>query len=151
MAKFDESKVINALHTDRAEIGKKYYFSDSIGSLKFYVENEERSAIGILEKAHIEIVPYPFLEKKRNAVYSLIYPCEEPEKKYVPFTWEDRNILRGKWIKNKNYNREYFIESIAKDAENLVVYTSNAELGSNDLLTYYTFLDGTPCGKEVEV
>lgn len=34
MAVFDESKVINALHKDKAEIGKKYWVSDNIVDLK---------------------------------------------------------------------------------------------------------------------
>lgn len=32
--KFDESNVINAMHTDRAVIGSKGYFSDDIVDLK---------------------------------------------------------------------------------------------------------------------
>lgn len=41
MAEFDESKVINALHTDKAVIGKKYWFADDLISLKEIVEGNE--------------------------------------------------------------------------------------------------------------
>src|SRR5690606_5521425 len=26
----------------------------------------------------------------------------KPEPKYVPFTWEDRDLIRGKWLKTKD-------------------------------------------------
>lgn len=43
MAKFDESKVINTLHMEEAEIGKTYWFSDTLLGLKFLVEHERHA------------------------------------------------------------------------------------------------------------
>ena len=40
MAQFDESKVINVLHPEKAKVGKKYWYSDSIMFLKEYVEQD---------------------------------------------------------------------------------------------------------------
>ena len=37
MAQFYESKVINALHLEKAEVGRKYWVSESIYNLKKYV------------------------------------------------------------------------------------------------------------------
>lgn len=34
MAQFDESKIISPLHTEKAEVGKKYWFSDYLSFLK---------------------------------------------------------------------------------------------------------------------
>lgn len=79
MAVFDESKVINSLHTDRAEVGKKYYFSDSFYSLKQHVEREEADSIGILDYLAANI---PF-NKKDGSSWELIYPYEEPPKKLM--------------------------------------------------------------------
>ena len=46
MAQFDESKVINTLHPEKAEIGKKYWYADNIASLKYYVERDFRDRLG---------------------------------------------------------------------------------------------------------
>lgn len=80
MAKFDESKVINALHVDKAEIGKKYYFSDSYYRLKKYVERDETDSIEILDDVAGEDIPF---SKKDGSHWELIYPYEEPPKKLM--------------------------------------------------------------------
>lgn len=41
MAKFEERKVINALHPEKAEVGKKYWCSDELLYLKEEVEKEK--------------------------------------------------------------------------------------------------------------
>lgn len=48
MAQFDESKVINVLHSEKAEIGKKYYHSDKLLNLKRYVEENDTYCMGEL-------------------------------------------------------------------------------------------------------
>lgn len=52
MAKFDESKVINALHFEKAEVGKKYWYSDSLKILKRYVE--QNNTAWVEELSHVE-------------------------------------------------------------------------------------------------
>lgn len=76
MAQFDESKVINALHTDKAEVGKKYWYSDNIANLKTYVE-------GGLEKPSVlaEIGKGLFILRHNTCGFYLLYPYEEPSKK----------------------------------------------------------------------
>lgn len=41
MAKFEESKVINALHPEKAEIGKRYWFSNDLIVLKKVVQDTD--------------------------------------------------------------------------------------------------------------
>lgn len=48
MAVFDESKVINTLHSDKAEVGKRYYYSDYISVLKQRVEHDDNLSISEL-------------------------------------------------------------------------------------------------------
>lgn len=75
----------------------------------------------------------------------------KPEKKLVPFTWEDRDLLRGKWcIKHNDIvngkTKEYAITCIT----DIEVYFGASKYSYSDFMRYFTFLDGSPCGKEVE-
>jgi len=58
---------------------------------------------------------------------------------YIPFTFEDADILRGQWFKSKSTKSEYQITEVHKDGINLMPFKVFFKL--------YTFLDGTPCGK----
>lgn len=67
----------------------------------------------------------------------------KPEVKVKPYTWDDREILRDKWIKDKKGVQEYRIDNF--------VNTPNSEFKINGisaeyLLSHFTFLDGSPCG-----
>lgn len=83
MAEFDESKVINSLHTGRAIVGEKYWFSDHITLLKDIVvgcDNKGPMRLAIVSEA--PSCPLPF--KAENGVpYALLYPYEEPPKKLM--------------------------------------------------------------------
>ena len=85
-------------------------------------------------------------------------PCiirkKETEKKYVPFDLskeEDRTKLRGAWIKEKDGNyREYQIISLSSE----IIYCGPIrDFGffPISLLEAFEFVDGSPCGKLVEV
>lgn len=77
MAKFEEEKVINALHPEKAEVGKKYWYSDSITWLKRKVEdNEPYSTLKNFESPYFEVADSEGLLSK----YFLLYPYEEPPK-----------------------------------------------------------------------
>lgn len=78
MAKFDESKVINCLHTDKAEIGKEYYFSDSLYGLKEHIEDEDAYYTGMLTGNIDDGLPFQI---DNDHYWQLIYPYEEPPKK----------------------------------------------------------------------
>ena len=77
MAQFDESKVINTLHPEKAEVGKKYWYADNIASLKWEVEQDCRDSVGRLEDIYTEGGLFEI-----GAVrWYLLYPYEEPPKK----------------------------------------------------------------------
>ena len=75
----------------------------------------------------------------------------KPESKYVPFTYEDRELFRGKWIKNKQSGDELLIVVI--NSNNSVSGFTNqiSTVPLKDGFMYWCFLDGTPFGKLVEV
>ena len=71
----------------------------------------------------------------------------KPEKKLVPFTFDDRELFMGKWIVDKEDNCYCsMIITIELDSISLNYNSFTYE----ELLEKFTFLDGSPCGKEVE-
>ena len=62
---------------------------------------------------------------------------EEP--KYIPFTFEDRDELRGKWVRRKSTGVETIIYYIDKGHMNGCTWEQTLEK--------FEFLDGTPFGK----
>mgnify|MGYP007068354462 CR=1 FL=1 len=70
----------------------------------------------------------------------------KPEKTLVPFTFEDKKILEGKWIKHKNYQSCFKIIGVCPDK----IMFFGGEISYSTLLESCEFEDGTPCGKYVE-
>ena len=89
-----------------------------------------------------------------------LYPyfvLKKVKQKYVPFDLrnpEVRKSLRGRWIKNKNNNFELCITFFTH--QGYVGNTIPADvymvsgIDADELLQYWVFEDGTPCGKLVE-
>ena len=70
----------------------------------------------------------------------------KPKPKYVPFTWEDREQLRGRWIGDSSGEQEYSIDDFLNDNGVLYICGHPAEYFLN-----WRFLDtGEPAGRRVE-
>lgn len=59
--------------------------------------------------------------------------------KYIPFTFEDRDELRGKWVRHKESHNEFMIYLIGENHVNGHSWEESLE--------EFEFLDGTPFGK----
>lgn len=70
----------------------------------------------------------------------------KPEPKYVPFSFEDANDLMGKVIKKMDGTHVQKIVQLNRD----YVFAGVGIMDYEWLLKYYTFLDGTPCGKKAQ-
>lgn len=69
------------------------------------------------------------------------------EDNYEPFTFQEREFLRNKWIKHNEFKEEeYFIYTINRDG---VLIRDNVHVDYDKLLRDYKFLDGTKCGKKI--
>lgn len=156
MAQFDESKIINALHTDKAEIGKKYWVADELLDLKEVVEKEQMCfELKDIREGYL----YPFIGEFINSTseteFQFIYPFEEP--KYRPYVDTEEMIndfcersgaKRSKmgepfiWVKDGDC--KLLILSIEKDC----VWTVNCRWSMEELLDTFTYCDGTPIGKK---
>ncbi len=65
---------------------------------------------------------------------------------YVPYTWDDREELRGRWYRKKGDNVEVLVTHLTKqDSTNVSINSWS----SDAFLLCCEWLDGTPCGKKV--
>ena len=145
-------------------IGKEVYFDDvPIYCIKWANEDYE---VGILKGVRKDN-PAPFFVKTSSGCV-LNYPCiipkkEGPKSKYVPFEskeefieafhyhdnseyseTEDILLNYGMWLK---LNELYVLVTCISDE---YIKTFESCYFWNELLENFEFLDGSPCGKEVE-
>lgn len=81
MAKFEEEKVINSLHPEKAVIGKMYFHSDQLKDLKDDVENDgHREKLAEIDTDFNE----PFV-MELGASFQFLYPYEEPLKQRMTY------------------------------------------------------------------
>ena len=83
------------------------------------------------------IVPDPFWTRHCS------YRVKQPPK-LVPLTFEDRDLLRGKYLISKKENET---EAIVSTIKSDYVVIRGANTSYYELMERYTFLDGSPCGK----
>lgn len=132
----------------RIELGKEYYFGDKPKEL-LKIAREDNSADVLFEVRKDSDEPFAFA----SLGYSCIIRKKEPEKKYVPFDLSDKKVrdeLRGKWIIPKGHS-----DSIEKQitlfgtqmTEYGKIWCVETDITPDKLLTSWTFIDGTPCGK----
>lgn len=129
----------------KGAIGKEVYYGD-IPSLVLDDANNNWQPMKLLGIKRSNC--FPFAVNSLSDLYCFhccIIIKKEPKVKYVPFDLskkEDRGFLRGKWIRHKMTGDEYQITVLSN---NLAISCTG-----NELLKYYTFLDGSPVGKKVE-
>jgi hypothetical protein len=67
---------------------------------------------------------------------------------YVPYTWDDREELRGKWFRRKDKELSEF-ERFASFFSLIDGHFYINFIRSDELLNECEWLDGSPCGKKV--
>ncbi len=135
----------------KGAIGKEVYYDDKpILAVQYANQNVKTGTLIRLNKKGEQ---FPFCVQRREVEDKFNYVCiiikKEPEVKYVPFDLskkEVRDTLRVKWVKHSNTGNEYQITQFSCRNN---VWTAIANTGE-ELLKYFTFLDGTPVGKKVE-
>lgn len=118
----------------------------------------ETSAIDVLKQANENDIPNILMAIHKDVAfpfqgimfrYPFVILKKEPEVKYVPFDLskkEDRDFLRGKWVKKKDTENEYQLTLFTHKGYS---WRALANTGQ-EFYDYFTFLDGTPVGKKVE-
>jgi hypothetical protein len=93
-----------------------------------------------------------FTEDGRNLIGDPIVLSQTPipeivnvplEEEYVPFTFEDRELLRGQWVRGKLSKEEFMIIYIG----HLKVEVNGNYYTYQHLFEVFEFIDGKPCGK----
>ena len=146
---FDITKVRFKGYLQGLKEGCVGYVADTLSALYDYVVHYNsiyyKHILKIMESSE-----HPFV-CGRNFVYNYFYLVKEPEeKKYRPFTWEEREQLRGKWVKWSILDKgekEFQITSIQLLGNG--AFRLNDGITPEDLLENAQFLDGSPCGVEI--
>ena len=139
-------------------IGKKCYMYDSPTMLLKMANSND----GARTLESIDESDYPFNDKEFGSEWTCIIVKKEEPKKYVPFEngqeffnsylsvesrleKEDYFLSNhGIWLKDKTSKAYYMVTKIWDIGDD------SDEISWKELLEYYTFLDGSPCGKEVK-
>ena len=144
-------------------IGKKCYMYDSPTMLLKMANSND----GARTLESIDESDYPFNDKEFGSEWTcIIVKKEEPKPEYIPFQ-DGREFFNSYLsVESRLEKEDYFLSNHGiwlMDCENgdyfLVteIWGDGVVLGSNqttthwdDLLEEFIFLDGSPCGKEVE-
>ena len=144
--KFDKSKVcVAGLH--EVKEGTKGWFSDSVDELDYKVtrNNVTRTHNGCLAKMKGQ--RDCLYVDELNTVWRFFYPA--PEKQYRPFeTMEEAKVMKGKWIRSKDYTEFFMAINIIVDALSglLLINGHTTESLCNEFVIDET---GEPVGVEV--
>lgn len=170
MAEYTYEDIIMDPNDPRLEgaIGKECYFAD-YPKLLFEDARSNNSLICSYRLREIrKNAKYPFIDRDGHSWILIIIKKEEPKPKpkYIPFENvtefldahrsapgclnEEASYLskNGIWLKGKASKAYYMVTKIL-DIGVLLVDDSD-EITWEELLEYYTFLDDSPCGKEVK-
>ena len=168
MAKYTYSNIIiNPIQKGiESLIGKEVYFHNNPSLCLENANEKSTSNLGILvEIFKNSIVPFRIEQKCGTCAHTCAHACiiktKEKPKRYVPFESENEffnsylNVEsrlekedyllsnHGIWLKCKASKAYYMVTKICD-------IDDSDEISWEELLEYYTFLDGSPCGKEVE-
>ena len=133
-------------------IWKKGWFFDDLITVDLQELTADDSKKGILGAIHMDGNDGFF--EKTNELHQYFYflPDKNAEPEYVPFDLdkkEDRNALRGKWVKSKDpdYFYEYQITKFDRSDDEIFINFNVRRSSGTGLLEDFVFLDGTPVGK----
>ena len=148
-------------------IGKECYFSDYPKKLLDGARNNSSEYLDCLTNI-IKQGVCPFVDKKGYGRTLIIIKKEEPKPKYVPFETLDEFIESykkaeeridcsniegyiasyGMWLRFNNDDVLCAVTEIWTDG--VFLGHDHMKIKWEELFNFYNFLDGTPCGKEVE-
>lgn len=152
--KATKQEVLNAPNYDGTATNKDFLFEEGDWIINRaaketeVVKFNELTFFSFIGGNHKEIHKYKWYYATKEEIFnsSNIKIEKEKPKEYIPFTWEDREQLRGKWIKHKKFEDEELIISLTANEDDWLVKHDTILNGEN-LLNNYLFLDGSPCGK----
>lgn len=158
---FDLSRVYTAANANKLKKGDNVFFSNTMGDLKYVVEESDNYYRGNINNINNEDAEYRFQIEGKTA-YSLAYLVKSTKKKklrpyrdiyefteaYIRKTSILRvaNTIPMIWLKDNKSNIIRCITSL--NYNNGSVTTDGGVYFLDDLFNDFTFLDGTLCGVE---
>jgi hypothetical protein len=157
---FDKSKVYTALNADEVIVGSKGFFGDSILQLE---DNMQIEKIHTVRKIWDDDKYFRF-QTEEGACYSIFYLVEEPKYRAYKNTdemiedYKERTRAYGATpFECPMFNLPIWVKAKERTAKSLIyvfyprsVYVGDEEeMPLDKLFEYYTYLDGSPCGKKI--
>ena len=152
---YTENDIITDVSDPRLKdaIGKTVYVAHKLyGSVVDNANNNDSAYKGVLVNLGYD-PSHPFEAHTEFGFHwdrIILSKNQPPRKKYVPFDLskeEDRNCLKGKWLKRTDTGDEDLIISFSEDS---TFIAPDQYWDAEKLLALYVFEDGSPCGKLVE-
>ena len=164
MAEYTYEDIIIDPNSEEAKnaVGKICYFSNSPRNIlsDIYRKSAVEGILTNMDDGYFEVDNEGYWD-------CIIVKKEEPKPKYVPFEskeefieafhyhdnanyseTEDILMNYGMWLKDKNSHEIFLVTGVFNQSIHICDFDSDESWG--ELLNEFTFLDGTPCGKEVE-
>jgi hypothetical protein len=123
----------------KMEVGKKYERNGEVVEVKF-IDNTG-TAWGINLRRGARSINRQYFDEWTE------YTEPKPPR-YIPYTWEDREQLRGRWYRLKENNSEHMVRDVRIDSCDADVMCINGMTVSY-FIEECEWIDGTPCGKVV--
>lgn len=142
--KFDKTRVYTASNADEVKVGSKGYFADNISELKSKISEGDEPLT--LAEIYGEEAATRFATLSAS-VYFLFYLVEAPKEKiYRPY--KDTAEIPNGTILNVVVANDGTRLLITAVEDKRVYLGPQGWVDMFDLYNYYTWLNGTPCGKE---
>ena len=143
-------------------VGKICYFSNSPRNIlsDIYCNSAVEGILTNMDDGYFEVDNEGYWD-------CIILKKEEPKPQYVPFKskeefieayhyhdnakyseTEDILLNYGMWLKDKNSHEIFLVTGVFNQSIHICDFDSDESWG--ELLNEFTFIDGSPCGKEVE-
>lgn len=169
MAEYTYEDIIMDPEDPRLEgaIGKKCYFADYPKLLLEDARSNSSICCSYRLREIRKNAKYPFVDKDGHSWTLIIIKNEEPKPKYVPFETLDEFIESykkaeeridcsniegyiascGMWLRFNNDNVICAVTEIWADG--VFLGHDHMKIKWEELFNFYTFMDDSPCGKEV--
>lgn len=161
---FDKASVFSFYDADEVKVGSKGYFANTYDALIEKVKEEHCTET--LVKILNECFESRF-KAENGKEYTFFYLADKPgEETYRPYENTDEMVEDFKkragayganffncpmfsptiWIKSKESDAECLVHCFIGDE---IAVGSNTRESLENVFEYYTYLDGTPCGKRI--
>lgn len=153
---FKKENVFDKKTAGKVPVGSVGYFADSIEFLEQVVTEEDKSRYGLLKKVNPKNSSSRFSSRESPFNYNYFYKVVGVDPNHIPYDLTDELIddfksksksdleIPNIWVKDKATGEKFNITAYSAG----FVTVNSRKYSLKQLFEYFTFLDGSPCGKE---